>query len=65
MGFANSATLAQAVTDRCCAVAGLPEPARVRLGDQPPLAPPAWASILDDVWAVHQGGPGDGDPVAS
>eukprot|EP00974_Lingulodinium_polyedra_P011264 1087798-Lingulodinium_polyedra.AAC.1 len=41
----------------------MPEERRVRLGDLAPLAPPAWASILDDVWAIHQAGGDEDDCV--
>ena len=65
MGFANSCTIAQAVSDVCCLRASLPTSQRIRMHDSPPLRPPCWASIVDDIWVLHQGAEQTDSPTVS
>jgi hypothetical protein len=56
MGFAGSATIAQAVADVAVHAASLPTSQRVRYGDLPPMRPPVFGVMSDDVWAFDQAG---------
>lgn len=54
MGFSNSVSIAQAVSDACICRAGIPPSQRLRMGDLPTLCFPVWGSIIDDFWILHQ-----------
>eukprot|EP00974_Lingulodinium_polyedra_P067722 6557205-Lingulodinium_polyedra.AAC.1 len=54
MGFAASASWAQAATEVATGMAGLPVDARVVEGRPTPLEGPVWGSILDDVWTLEE-----------
>ena len=60
MGFAASSVIAQTVSDVCSGRAGLPQAQGIREGDLPPLQPPCWGSIVDDLWVLHRETPGVG-----